>query len=164
MRLGREESRRRRLRLIKTRNHLRNEARRFRSSVGDRQSDLHIRHQKLLDIDRRFVGRLAAGDSAIGHFAHVVATVHGHFSFGVRALVMVPGNGAVISHTAAHSARDPGRARKRSLQQHDGDKANYCREFASHSTGLFSMTHCSLLTATLLAYARRIGCARGPQP
>lgn len=118
------------MRLIETRDHLRNEARRFRSFAGERQSDLRVGHHELLNIDRRFVGRLAAGDFAIGHFAHVMATVHGHFSFGVRALVMMPGNGAVISHAAADGAGDPGCARKRSLQQHNSKQAEDCRQFA----------------------------------
>jgi len=112
------------LRLIEMRKHLQNEARSIRSFAGERQSDLRVGHHELLDADGCFVGRLAAGDLAMGHFAHVVAAVHGHFSFGVRNVVMMPRNGAVISHAAAHSAGDPGRARKRSLQQHNGKQAN----------------------------------------
>lgn len=85
-------------------------------------------HDELLDVNGRFVGRFAAGDFAIRHVAHIVAAVHGHFRFCGCALVMMTRNGAMVGIAAAHRAREPYCAGKRSLEQHGGEEADECRE------------------------------------
>ena len=120
------ESRRRRLRLIVTRNHLWRGLRYFRSPGAKVYRDLEMRHYERMRTYSNFFGCLAAGHFAVGHLTHIVATLRGHFVLGCRRLVMVPGNRAMSGSAAGHLAGRPSRLGKRSFECNDGKQAEEC--------------------------------------
>ena len=81
------------------------------------KTDLKIRYDKLRDFDGSFIGDLAAGHFAVGHFAHAMVAVHGHVLLRLAGLafVMMGRNLALITHAAGHGTGHPSGAGKRDL-------------------------------------------------
>ena len=92
--------------------------------------NLDTRHHELHDVDCSFVRSLAAGHFAIGHFAHVVAAVHGHVAMLHLTLVVMFWNGALVGHTALERPGHPSSASKRRLQPGNSEQASHCSQSA----------------------------------
>lgn len=119
-----------RLWLFRTRNHLGSEVRNMGNRAKRIKRNLDTRHHELHDVDCSFVRGFAAGHFAIGHFAHVVAAVHGHVAMLRLTLVVMSWNGALVGHTAGERTGHPSGASKRRLQQGNSKQASHRRQSA----------------------------------